>query len=417
MSRKVTTENFITRSQNIHGNDRYDYTNVVYKAAKTNVAIKCNICSMIFEQMPDKHLAGHNCPYCVGKKTSPFNCLAARYPHLCDEWHLSKNKEEFNLSPYDVTPGSGKKVWWRCKKNHEWLININHRTIQASQCPYCCNQKLCNDNSFSILFPQLCLEWSDKNECSPIQFQKASNVKVWWICSHCRYEWQATLGSRTTGYKTDCPACAGKVITSTNCLSFTHPELTAEWHPIKNKPLNPVNVTFGSKEKVWWICSHCGHEWRTSVNNRGGVNKRGCSMCAGYSTHRGQYLSPVSGAKHIFQSSWEEERMKYHDSNYNFYKWDRCKDKITYLDSRKNIIRRYNPDFEITFFNNIIVVEEVKGILGCNAEDKFDAAIHYYSNIGKHYQMISKVNGMSAYEGFTIVNKNMFNRRLDEFIS
>ncbi|WP_306822131.1 zinc-ribbon domain-containing protein [Mesobacillus foraminis] len=42
---------------------------------------------------------------------------------LSQQWHPDKNG---SLTPSDVTPGSGKKVWWVCKKAHEWEASIHH---------------------------------------------------------------------------------------------------------------------------------------------------------------------------------------------------------------------------------------------------------------------------------------------------
>ncbi|MBT6207676.1 MAG: zinc-ribbon domain-containing protein [Francisellaceae bacterium] len=36
---------------------------------------------------------------------------------LAQEWHKEKNGK---LKPEDVTKNSNKKVWWQCKKGHEW---------------------------------------------------------------------------------------------------------------------------------------------------------------------------------------------------------------------------------------------------------------------------------------------------------
>ena len=49
----------------------------------------------------------------------PGDSLAARRPRLAAEWHPTKNG---NLQPSDVTPGMGKRVWWRCSADpdHEW---------------------------------------------------------------------------------------------------------------------------------------------------------------------------------------------------------------------------------------------------------------------------------------------------------
>ena len=60
--RKLTTEEFINRAKQIHGN-RYDYHLVNYVNYKTPVKIICSKHGE-FLQNPNKHLAGHNCPHC-----------------------------------------------------------------------------------------------------------------------------------------------------------------------------------------------------------------------------------------------------------------------------------------------------------------------------------------------------------------
>jgi len=66
--KRLTTEEFIKRSKNIH-NNKYDYSLVEYKNNYTNIKIICSIHG-IFEQKPNYHLSGSGCPECSGKKKS-----------------------------------------------------------------------------------------------------------------------------------------------------------------------------------------------------------------------------------------------------------------------------------------------------------------------------------------------------------
>ena len=75
-----------------------------------------------------------------------------------------------------------------------------------------------------------------------------------------------------------CPYCAGKVACHDNCLSTMKPELAKQWHPSKNFPLTPMEVTIGSNKNVWWMCDK-GHQWRAVVYDR--VNGNGCPYCSG----------------------------------------------------------------------------------------------------------------------------------------
>jgi hypothetical protein len=68
---------------------------------------------------------------------SQDNCLENRNPNLTKEWHPVRNGK---LTPKDITPGSNKKVWWRCKKRHEWKASVGNRN-RGRGCPYCARFK------------------------------------------------------------------------------------------------------------------------------------------------------------------------------------------------------------------------------------------------------------------------------------
>ena len=76
------------------------------------------------------------CPYCASKKVWPgFNDLASRFPAIARQWHPTKNGD---LTPDQVTFGSGRKVWWRCGEGHEWQATIHNRTgVNKTGCPVC----------------------------------------------------------------------------------------------------------------------------------------------------------------------------------------------------------------------------------------------------------------------------------------
>jgi hypothetical protein len=61
------------------------------------------------------------------------NCLQTKNPKLSQEWHPTKNG---NLTPMDITLGNNKKVWWQCKKGHEWQAIVRSR-VKGAGCPFC----------------------------------------------------------------------------------------------------------------------------------------------------------------------------------------------------------------------------------------------------------------------------------------
>lgn len=60
-------------------------------------------------------------------------------PALMAEWNWEKNNE-LGLAPNSLTCGSGKKVWWKCAKGHEWQATISSRN-RGTGCPYCSGHK------------------------------------------------------------------------------------------------------------------------------------------------------------------------------------------------------------------------------------------------------------------------------------
>jgi len=224
---------------------------------------------------------GVNCPICRGLKVVLSNCLATTHPNLVKEWHPTKNKE---VTPYNVTQGSAKKVWWKCSEgdDHEWLAPISRRTRNnGSGCSVCRGLTVVNSNSLATTHPKLIKEWHPiKNKkITPYDVTQGSAKKVWWKCSEgVDHEWLAPVKERVKGH--GCSVCRGLTVVDSNCLATTHPNLVKEWHPTKNKEVTPYNVTQGSAKKVWWKCSEGDdHEWLALVSDRS--NNHGCPICSG----------------------------------------------------------------------------------------------------------------------------------------
>ncbi|WP_342534993.1 zinc-ribbon domain-containing protein [Lysinibacillus sp. FSL K6-1151] len=72
------------------------------------------------------------------QKIRDGNTLAENNFFLSKEWHPTKNGD---LTPYQVTRRSGKKVWWQCERGHEWQAAICNRNKKDNSlgtgCPKC----------------------------------------------------------------------------------------------------------------------------------------------------------------------------------------------------------------------------------------------------------------------------------------
>ncbi|MBQ8997903.1 MAG: zinc-ribbon domain-containing protein [Clostridium sp.] len=140
--------------------------------------------------------------------------------------------------------------------------------------------------SLIITHPELSQEWhpTKNGDLTPSDVTYGSSKKVWWQCEK-GHEWEAKVHHRTDSKKpTNCPICSGN---KANVLATTHPELSKEWHPIKNGDLIPDDVTYGSDKKVWWQCEK-GHEWEAKITNRtNSKNLNKCPVCIGRKVVKG----------------------------------------------------------------------------------------------------------------------------------
>ena len=205
--------------------------------------------------------------------------LLADYPELLAEWHPTKNE---GLTPEDFGAKSRRRIWWLGTCGHEWEAVISDRT-RGTTCPYCANKKVWKGfNDLESQFPEIAEEFhSEKNEgLTPDQILAGSTKKVWWQCKF-GHEWPTSPLNRTLKtVQHNCPYCANKKVwPGFNDLATTHPLLSKEWHPTKNKELTPQQVSFGSERSVWWQ-GICGHEWPTKVVNRAKYGSD-CPFCTG----------------------------------------------------------------------------------------------------------------------------------------
>ncbi|MDB4648927.1 zinc-ribbon domain-containing protein [Crocinitomicaceae bacterium] len=210
------------------------------------------------------------------RKPPPGKSLAEVNPELAKEWHPTKNGE---LTSYDVTSGSDKKVWWQCKKgnDHEWEAFVNNRS-KGQGCPFCSGRRASKLNNLEIKNPKISRQWdSAKNyPISPNNVTPNSSKKYWWKCSK-GHSFESSVANRVKA--PGCPFCSGRKVSDENNLLIENPVLASEWHPSLNGSLQPSQVTKSSSKNVWWQCAkNKKHVWQSTVNNR---SRRGCPFCGG----------------------------------------------------------------------------------------------------------------------------------------
>jgi hypothetical protein len=217
------------------------------------------------------------CPSCA-QPTKKL--LKDHHPELAREFHPTQN---LPLVLEDIGIGTVGRLWWRCAADpsHEWQAGITTRILRPS-CPLCAGRIVTPETSLAGQFPDIAKEWhpTKNGALRPDEVRPCSTQRAWWRCArNPAHEWQTTPGIRTRE-GTRCPVCFGSALSPEVSFAATHPEVAAEWHPTRNRPLRPDQMRAGSDLKVWWRCARDPtHEWRTFICNRS--NGTTCPMCSG----------------------------------------------------------------------------------------------------------------------------------------
>lgn len=214
-----------------------------------------------------KHQAsGRNCPVCAGRKVlKGFNDVFSVHPELIPEWDYEKNI----ICSDTVTSGSNTSVWWKCPKDHSYMMQIIAR-VRGRNCPVCAGKIVVEGtNDLATVHPKLISEWDyEKNILLPTQVTVGSNKKIWWICKQ-GHSWETSVKIRSMG--SGCPVCARKR-SSPNRIQLQqvfieYPQLQQEYNYEMNKNIKDITT----QTKLWWKCSK-EHIWQATISNR----KRGC---------------------------------------------------------------------------------------------------------------------------------------------
>lgn len=247
---------------------------------------------------------GTGCPYCNNQKVLiGYNDLASRCPSFLSEWDYCKNT---NIKPTEVTESSGKRVWWKCEKGHEWYASIHSRSSGTS-CPFCAGNKVWPGfNDLATINPQLALFWDkDKNDgLTPENVFPNSHMIVWWKCDK-EHEWKASVVSQNTKGP-QCPYCSNKIVlTGYNDLKTKYPEIAKEWDDDKNGQLSASDVLPETCKKAWWKCER-GHNWEAAISKR--VTGSGCPYCAGRYAVKGE--TDLFSTNPLLAKEWNYEKNK-----------------------------------------------------------------------------------------------------------
>ena len=227
--------------------------NCVLSGSNKKVWWRCKTCGHEWLANPNHRVYRQSgCPACSGRVATPEENLMIVNPQLCREWNETRNSK----SPSDYRPQSNQKVWWICSTcGYEWQAKINDRS-NGTGCPCCAGKVVAEGvNDLATLRPDLINEWDYEKNVGilPNEMTLGSHKKVWWRCSACNNEWEASVANRSRGR--GCPLCARSATVSSRKKSIfqysPYGEFLKEYRSIKEaKEVTGINFITPCSEKT-----------------------------------------------------------------------------------------------------------------------------------------------------------------------
>lgn len=264
--RRLTTKEFISRSIKKHG-DKFDYSEVIYKDARTKVKIFCKTCGKYFLQKPCMHyLRGDKCPHCATDKK-----------RLSFQEFLSRSKE-IHGDKYDyskvVYNNSYTKVEIYCKQCGKYFWQPPETHLRKHGCLNCANeQKKLTFEEFLLRSKEV---HEDKYDYSEVIYKGIfEEVKI--FCKiHNEYFWQSPSSHIHKG--AGCHECGKETRLITIAEFIARSQLQHGKGRYDYSLIESYKERFiRSDIKVQITCTVCGqHFWQKPYAHYGG---QGCMNC------------------------------------------------------------------------------------------------------------------------------------------
>lgn len=295
---------------------------------------KCKKCGCEWVSSVKHRKQGKGCPCCSGRiVVQGINDLASKRPDLVKEWDFEKNRD---LKPTDVSEGMHKVINWKCSRcGYEYKMSIfdKRKQLGCKKCNpkgtslpelaiYYYLSKIYKDVlhrhkiqkiEFDIYIPSLNLAieydgsyWhKDKIEAEnkKDQFCKDNGIRFIRVRGN---KLNPTKYAEIIWMKESAYIHINKGINDLfdylninhsfiinierdyldiininsleekeNNITITHPEIAKDWNYDKNNNMKPEQVSYGSRNSVWWKCHTCGYEWYAHIYQR----CRGYEIC------------------------------------------------------------------------------------------------------------------------------------------
>lgn len=325
--RKLITEDFIERANNVHSY-KYDYSKTVYRNKRGKVVITCPIHGD-FEQLAGNHLNGQGCPECG--KTYALNCKKHNYNKFIEESN-KRFGDNYKFPKIDTEYiNSHSKITITCTKCGNTFVKIagDHLTSKNGGCKTCRmnkkeiiqergitnnikkeNKRKLTNEEITKRLNNLC----DNKFKYCIEGYKNTQTPIRFTCLKCNNTFYRDLNS--IEYNNTCPFCNGK---SRN-RKYSTEEFVIVASEIHNNKYDYSETEYEKTDKkITVIC----HEIDIFGNEHGrfyvtphahiGYMKIGCPKCSG-KYHKTTYEF-ISEANLVHDNTYDYSKTEYVGAN------------------------------------------------------------------------------------------------------
>lgn len=204
------------------------------RGSRRNVCFNCNRCQHHFEMCPNKVTSGKWCPFCANKKLCNDDCETCNSKSCAFNERILAGWSSNNLKPvHQVFLHSNRQIKIDCSTcNHEFSITPSNVTHGGNWCPFCSNQKLCDNIGCQTCLSKTCASdekmvrsWSSTNKLTPREVTLHSGIVIEFVCDN-NHTFKSTVANIYNGQWCPCPLCVRNKAMSelTRCFK-THTEI------------------------------------------------------------------------------------------------------------------------------------------------------------------------------------------------
>jgi hypothetical protein len=364
--RRLTTKEWISRAQKVHGN-KYDYSKSVYKGAHKHIKIICHRHGEFYQNAGNHVTLRRGCKACVGisKITQNKNKLLSQTEFIsrCERAHQNSSLD-FSKSKYT---GAKNAVIVDCLKHGIFEI-LAGNLMRGSGCKKCAQEETSQKHRTSIgdFITRASNEYGDFFDYSLVDFKNLTE-RIVVICPQ-HGAWEVIAANHLYG-KSGCPMCQSQKFA----------ERAAEANRISTEEFIERSIKIHGNRYDYSRCdyTHINNEIVLICEKHGSFKQKaghhlsgkGCAKCA-------------NEAKSVYQATDKNIMLrKFRELHGNRYKYNLGK-KIRHMDQ----IEITCPDHGV-FFQRVNTHLQQKGCPKCSLSKGENAISLWLSKNGYDHQV------------------------------